>query len=147
MISLKTLQATKHHITTGQKAIEKNCCATWSCVESAELLSQIGKKAEVPLLRWLHPNSANPPANQGQIKTNKYCTYIAKCQSKVQQINTTIPTTSTWWFRAAESCRFHGCGTSSSQSCVETLTDSSNSWEPNQKFHSLTGPVRKLDFL
>ena len=35
---------------------------------------------------------------------------------------------------------------SSSQSCVETSTDSSNSWEPNQKFHTLTGEVRKLDF-
>ena len=31
---------------------------------------------------------------------------------------------------------------SSSQSCVETSTDSSNSWEPNQKFH--TGEVRQL---
>ena len=35
---------------------------------------------------------------------------------------------------------------SSSQSCVEISTGSSNSWEPNQKFHTLTGEVRKFDF-
>ena len=33
---------------------------------------------------------------------------------------------------------------SSSQSCVEISTDSSNSWETNQKFHTLTGEVGQI---
>ena len=55
-ISHKTLKAIvtfiakplKKHNTTGQQAIEKNGCVIRSCdVESAGLLSQIGKKAEM----------------------------------------------------------------------------------------------------
>ena len=150
-------KAIKRHKTTGQQAMKKVFCHFFGCnVESAELLGYIGKKAEVPpsvasicgfvVRRGAnHPNLAN---SRQQIRVKSKAYY----QSKLNQIDTTWYNNSPCWLilfilawglfggRCVElgDQQLNHAGliprkVSSSQSCVEISTGSSNSWEPKHR--------------